>query len=304
MEKRSQKAFMKHQSVLLNEAVAQLQIKNNNWYVDATFGRGGHTSEIIRQGGHVLAFDVDQTAIEYANQQFTQEIETGKLIVVRENFEKLASVVRKLQDQQSITEVSGVLFDFGTSSEQLTSSERGFSFQGDGLLDMRMDDRLGVTAADLLAVLNPKQLAEVFWNYGGEPKSKQIAAQIVKLREKGLPVRTTQQLAEVVSRIVPRTGKLHPATKVFQALRIAVNSELDVIETGLKNALEVTQTQGRIATISFHEGEDRLAKTAFKKWDEAGLGKIITSKPLSPSQAEIDLNPRSRSAKLRVFEKK
>ncbi|HEX7017444.1 MAG TPA: 16S rRNA (cytosine(1402)-N(4))-methyltransferase RsmH [Patescibacteria group bacterium] len=287
----------KHQPVMLQEAVDALNVEANAWYVDATFGRGGHTQEILSRGGKVIAFDVDQQAIEYGQSKFADQITEGKLKLVRENFDRLESTLDR--DQK----ISGILFDFGTSVDQLTDDERGFSFDSDAPLDMRMDNRLGVTAADLLNVLPEKQLADLFIEFGGEHQARSIAKAIVQNREKGQPLTTTRGLADLIIRTKGRREALHPATKVFQALRIAVNSELDAIEAALPQAWNILQPGGRIVTIAFHEGEDRPVKHILKKWVAEGKGTIITDKPLTPSPAEVATNPRARSAKLRIFEK-
>lgn len=288
-----------HQPVLLKEAINALDIKKGEWYIDGTFGRGGHTQEIVKRGGNVIAFDVDHEAVEFGQHIFEDFIKEKKLIIVRENFNKLTEVQKWFETGS----ISGVIFDFGTSVDQLKNQERGFSFETDAELDMRMDTRLGVKAKDLLAILPENQLAQLFWQEGGESHAKRIAKEIASVR-KSTPIVTTAQLVAVVNRVKrSRTGKLHPATKVFQALRIATNMELDNIRQGLPQALDVLQAGGRIVTISFHEGEDRIVKQSFKQWEERGLGKSVTKKPIIPTEDEMRKNPRSRSAKLRVFRK-
>ncbi len=291
-----------HLSVFKLEAVEALRVQPGNWYIDATFGRGGHTRTILERGGKVIALDCDQDAIEFGQINFCQEIESGKLLLINQNFDRLATVWQTLHNQEGIPAVSGVLFDFGISSPQLTDAQRGFSFQSNGPLDMRMDKRLGVQAKDLLAILPEKQLAELFWTYGGEEQSRKIARQLVQQRQE-TPFTTTQQLAYFIARIKPKTGHLHPATKVFQALRIAVNSELDSITQALPQSLEVIQPGGHVVTISFHEGEDRIAKRTFLDWQQKGYGEILTKKAVQPTETELTKNPRSRSARLRIFEK-
>lgn len=290
-----------HQPVMLQEAVKFLSVKPNHWYVDATFGRGGHTKAILNQGAKVVAFDFDAEAIKYGKQTCGKSIQTGKLILVQANFTQVKATITNLKKKGIVDQVWGVLFDFGTSVDQLKSPTRGFSFEVDAPLDMRMDQELGVTAADLLKVLNEKQLADIFFNYGGERKARQIAKAIKKAPK---TPETTFELTQIISQVKPyKTGKLHPATKVFQALRIAVNTELENIKQVLPEALELLEPEGRIVTISFHEGEDRLVKTAFKAWQTKGLGQILTKKPLTPTNVEQTKNPRARSAKLRAFRK-
>lgn len=287
----------KHTPVLLKEAIDALQVKPDDWYVDATFGRGGHTRAILNQGGNVIAFDFDQTAIEYGQQAFAQEIVAGTLLLIRENFDQIS---KHTADKQ----IQGILFDFGTSAEQLTSTSRGLSFQGeDDELDMRLDDRLGVKAKDLLALLSEKQLEEVFGVYGGDHEAKKIAKEIVDRRKRGEFITTVGQLVKLVERVKREPkGKLHPATKVFQGLRIVVNDELSNIERALPQALEILQPGGNLITIAFHEGEDRIAKHLFKEWEQQGLG-TTSKRPIEPGETELQSNPRSRSAKLRIFTK-
>ncbi len=291
----------KHKPVLLTETIEALQIQPGAWYLDATFGRGGHTAAMLAAGARVIAFDWDQESIEYAHEAFRQEIETKQLVMVHSTFAGLQKEVEMLQTQANIPAPQGILFDFGTSADQLTSGARGFSFLEDGDLDMRMDTRLGVTAKDLLAVLPEKQLAALFIEFGGEHEAKAVARAI---KSSPTPITTTMQLASVVERAKrERRGHLHPATKVFQALRIAVNSELDEIAVALPQALDVVAPNGIIATIAFHEGEDRLAKNAMKTWEQNNKGQILTDKPIVATEAEVAENSNSRSAKLRVFKK-
>lgn len=286
-----------HQPVMLSEAIAELNVEPGNWYIDGTFGRGGHTAAILAKGGKVLAFDVDHQAIEFGQTKFAAEIANHLLILVRENFDQLEKVVKRLQKDDTIGPISGILFDFGTSVDQLLDQNRGFSFDSDAELDMRMDDRLGVKAKDLLAILPEKQLAMLFENEGGEQFARPIAKLIATVRTKQ-PITTTKQLADLIERVKRRTGKLHPATKVFQALRIAVNTELSVIETALPQAMNVLD-HGSLVTIAFHEGEDRLVKHYFRQLTENNT-KIQLKDLQQPSEQEQLTNPRARSAKLRV----
>lgn len=297
-----------HVTVLLQEAVRALLVKPDQWYVDATIGSGGHTQAILDQGGKVLGLDFDQTAIDRVSARFQPEIVSQRVVVKRENFDRLSAVITELRAAKQIGDsIQGILFDFGTSTEQLMSSERGLSFSDDSApLDMRLDSRLGVKAADLLKVLNVKQLAQLFRDFGGESHANQIAKAIVELREKNpAQLDTVGGLLKIVARVKPyKQGHLHPATKVFQALRIAVNDELDNISRALPQALDEITPGGRVVTIAFHEGEDRLAKQTFANWEQEGRGERITQKPIQPSEFELAQNPRSRSAKLRIFERK
>lgn len=285
-----------HKPVMLQEAIDALNVSPNNWYIDATFGRGGHTRAILNNGGNVIAFDHDQEAVSYGQIHFVQELEKGNLVLKRANFSQMKSSLEKYS-----VDIQGILFDFGTSVDQLTDQNRGFSFTGNGPLDMRMDDRLGVTAAQLLAALNEQQLSRMFKEYGGEEAARAIAKSIVSER-KNAPIETTQQLVALIARTKRKREKLHPATKVFQALRMVVNSEVDSMQEALPQALESIVSNGVIVTIAFHEGEDRVVKQQFKEWHDQKKG---TAHPLiKPSISEIEDNPRSRSAKLRVFSKK
>ena len=286
---------------MLEDAVAALQIESDQWYVDGTFGRGGHTQRILELGGKVIAFDFDQEAINFGKEKFATPIKNNQLILLRENFSHLADTILSLQKTNQVTQINGILLDFGTSTQQLTSQERGFSFEGEGPLDMRMDQRLGVQAQDLLAIIPEKQLVELFRDMGGEND----AHRIVKAIKKSLrPITTTKQLADLVLKVKgKRNSKIHPATKVFQALRIAVNTELDNISEMLPQALNLLKNGGKIVTIAFHEGEDKIVKHTFKSWENRKLGYNETKKPLTPSEEEVYTNQRARSAKMRIFVK-
>lgn len=288
-----------HVSVLLQEVVDALQIQSGRKYIDATLGAGGHTRAIIQKGGIVLGIDQDQDAVEYVKENFKFEILNLKLTVAQGNFAKLAEIAK----ENGFDTVAGILFDLGVSSHQLNSSERGFSFLQEAPLDMRMDSKLTVHAKDLVNGLNKGELIQLFTKYGEEPFAKRIAEKITHERLKG-PVETTGQLASLVASVYPKgMKKVHPATKVFQALRIAVNDELVSLEKALPQALTVLESKGRIAVISFHSLEDRIVKHTFAYWEEKGLGKILTKKPIEPRREEIEKNRRSRSSKLRIFEK-
>lgn len=293
---------------MLKEAVDYIQVKPDSWYIDANLGGGGHTNEILKQGGKVLGIDLDAEAIEeVANQHKLQVVDqagtkvavSDRLILVQANFVNLKEVVEKYQ----LSNIRGVLFDLGLSSHQLESANRGFSFQQEAKLDMRMNQQSGVTAADLLNGLHETELAELFWKLGEERFARLIAKKIIEQR-KIKPIETTTQLSHIISsRVHSKPGEIHPATRVFQALRIAVNDELNSLKLALPQALEVLISQGRIIVISFHSLEDRIVKQEFKVMKQSGLGKILTDKPLIPSDEEINSNPRSRSAKLRCLEK-
>lgn len=291
-----------HISVLLDEAIELLNVEPKKWYIDATFGRGGHTAEILRLGGNVIAFDWDHEAIEYGNKHFKKEISEGRLVLIHESFTKIEEAVLQLNnDRKEKITIDGVLFDFGTSTQQLTSATRGFSFEGDGDLDMRMDTRLGVTAKDILALVPEPQLAELFKDFGGEDEAKSIAKAI---KQSPTPITSTKQLSTLIASVKRRKKPgINPATKVFQALRIVVNSELDEIRDALPSAFSTLTTGGRLVAISFHEGEDRIVKQQFKSWEQNKLAELIQKKPLQPTTTETTLNNRARSAKLRALRK-
>ena len=287
-----------HQPVLLAEAINGLHLKTGNWYIDATFGRGGHTRVMLEQGAKVVALDHDAEAIEFGQQKFASEIEQGKLILKRESFNQIGQVVKQELKNEP---VNGILFDLGTSVDQLKFSNRGFSFETDSELDMRMDDRLGVKAKDILNLVDERQLAELFHNYGGEEQAKAVAKRVAEMRKKKL-FETTNDLVKVIDQVKGgKRGHLNPATKVFQALRIAVNSEFDQLQQALSQIPDLIAKDGRIVIISFHEGEDRIIKQQFLTWEVMKKGERETKKPMTPGEAELEQNPRARSAKLRIF---
>ncbi|KKQ36196.1 MAG: Ribosomal RNA small subunit methyltransferase H [candidate division WS6 bacterium GW2011_GWA2_37_6] len=291
-----------HQGVLIPEALALLAPQADKWYVDGTFGRGGHTQAVLETGAKVIALDCDETAIAYGQSKFVPQITQGKLKLVRSNFAKLSYLL----DQQSIkpTEVGGYLFDFGTSVDQIKAEKRGFSFENSqDPLDMRMDDRLGVKASDLVKLLTARELAEVLRIYGGEDRAWRIA-KLVEHAKKTNPelLETVGGLVSIIENAKPRKNShLHVATKTFQALRIVVNDELTAI-TDLVGQLPKLAASGAVVVfISFHDGEDRIIKHQLTSWENQGLGEKLTKKPITPSETEVKSNIRSRSAKLRGF---
>src|SRR3989338_200152 len=291
-----------HRSVLLGEAIDALEVKRDEWYLDCTLGDGGHSLEIIKRDGKVVGIDTDPEALARAQKRFSEEgIKEDRFKLVLGNFRDLKNLLPASQrGEQTETKFAGVLFDLGVSSLQLETPERGFSFGKEGPLDMRMDPSLQVQAKDLLQVLSRKELYELFKNLGEEKYSWALANALVSARE----IKTTVELARMVERGVGgKRDKVHPATRVFQALRIAVNSELDSLSEALPQALEVLNKNGRIVVISFHSLEDRIVKNLFKRWKSEGMGEVITKKPVMPSKMEVDENPRSRSAKMRIFQK-
>ncbi len=281
--------------MLLAEAVEALQVRPGKWYVDATLGGGGHTRAILDCGGKVLGVDHDRRAIERATHELEKEIKRGNVIVRKANFVEMSMLTKREH-----LPISGILFDLGMSSLQL-AEKRGFSFV-DETLDMRMDEELGVTAKDLVNVLSQEELKMLFRRYGEETRAGSVAARIVDARKKR-PIRAARELAQIISENRSVRG-LHPATKVFQALRIAVNDELNNLRKALPQAIELVQPGGRVVVISFHSLEDRIVKQCFRSYSDSGKASILTKKPVLPSQSEVAENPRSRSAKLRVAERR
>lgn len=309
--------MFKHVTVLLKETVDGLEIKPNGTYVDCTLGGGGHSAYLLSQlseEGRLIAFDQDEIAIQNAKEKFSSY--NGQFITVKSNFRYL----KERLDELGITEVDGILFDLGVSSPQLDTPERGFSYHHDAPLDMRMDQNAPLTAYDVVNSWSYEQLVRIFFQYGEEKFSKQIARKIEAYRETK-PIETTGELVELIKEGIPaparRTGG-HPAKRVFQAIRIAVNDELKVFEEALEAAIDITKTGGRISVITFHSLEDRICKVTFKKHSTTpqlppGLPiipdeykpklKLITRKPILPSDVELEENNRARSSKLRIAEK-
>lgn len=292
-----------HRSVLLQETIDALNVQAGKKYIDATLGGGGHTEAILRAGGCVLGIDTDNEAITYCKKKLKSEheefITNKKVVLIRGNFRE----IDHLSKQHGFDTVAGILFDLGVSSYQLDKPERGFSFRHSGPLDMRMDDRLGVTAKDLLHALGKRELQQIFLRFGEEYKAAAIAKAIIAKRAKK-PIETTTELADIIRSVYRgSTEGIDPATKVFQALRIVVNDELYVLEEVLPKAIALLQPKGRLVVISFHSLEDRIVKESFVSFEKKGLGKILTKKPLVPSSTEQEQNRRSRSAKLRIFER-
>ncbi|MDR3629867.1 MAG: 16S rRNA (cytosine(1402)-N(4))-methyltransferase RsmH [Desulfocapsaceae bacterium] len=289
-----------HRSVLLQETMDFLSLRPGGVYVDGTMGLGGHTQAILERtapDGRVIAFEWDEQAIALSRLRLQEY--TGRLVIVRRNFAEIAAGL----DVLNVSKVDGILIDIGLSSLQLESGDRGFSFQRDEPLDMRMDTRRAVSAASIIATSTEAELADIFFYYGEEQQARPIAAQIVKARKEE-EIRTSAQLAAIVVRAVPRRfhpKKIHMATKVFQALRIAVNAELENLSTILDDAVPLLKPGARFCVISFHSLEDRIVKIKFNKNKSL---KVVTAKPVMPAAEEVGGNPRSRSARLRVAEKR
>ena len=282
-----------HIPVLLEETLAFLSVKPGGLYIDATLGGGGHAQEIIGHGGKVLGIDQDPISLKIARQR----LHPTHAKVVLGNFADLTTIAHKY----NFAQVDGILFDLGVSSFQLDTPERGFSFQTDAPLDMRMSPDLQVTAADLVNALGRKELYELFTKLAQEQLAGPIAHAIIESRRLK-PITTTLQLAGIIEQVKkPQHHKLHPATKVFQALRIAVNDELNNLKAALPQALSLLKPQGRLVVISFHEGEDRIVKNFLKQAALESQGAILTKKPVTPEFLEVAQNQRSRSAKLRAF---
>jgi len=288
-----------HSSVLLDEVIDALGVKDT-WYLDCTLGDAGHSIEIIKRGGRIIGIDVDPQALERVRKRFEQEgIGKDKYRLVQGNFRDLKNLISSQADTVDL-KIAGAIFDLGVSSLQLESSERGFSFMKEGPLDMRMDPTLGVRALDLITIGGRKELYELFRNLGEEKYSKRLADALVRAREIG-KIQTTKDLADLAERIIGRSGKIHPATKVFQALRIAVNDELEALKEGLEKTKDLIRKDSCIVVISFHSLEDRIVKVTFREWEDKRIGEVLTKKPIVPSQDEVEENPRSRSAKMRIF---
>lgn len=297
--------FAYHEPVLLREIIEALEVKKGKWYLDLTLGDGGHSLEILRLGGNVLGLDVDPEALERVRGRLG-ELERlgglGEYRLIQGNFRDIKNLLPASLGEQTETKFAGVLFDLGVSSLQLENPERGFSFLKEGPLDMRMDPNLQIRALDLIHAGGRKELYELFNRLGEEKLARALGNALVRARALK-PIKTTKELAELVENVVGRSkGGIHPATRAFQALRIAVNDELNALEEGLVLVKDLIQNHGRILVISFHSLEDRIVKFTFRKWEEEGMGKVITKKPILPNNDEVRENPRSRSGKLRVFE--
>jgi len=283
---------MEHFSVLKKEAIEALNIQKGSWYIDCNLGMGGHTSLILERGGCVIGIDADEDAIEHCRTRFSKEIENGTLKLVRTNFSKINEI-------SSTEPIAGILYDLGLNIGQLKESKRGFSIADETELDMRIDKDLGVKAWDLINALNEDQLSRLIFEYGEDPQAKSFA-RAIKIALKDGKIKTSADLADVIKKASRYpVSKIHPATRTFQALRIAVNSEFDSLRESLIRAIPLLVPGGRLVIISFHSLEDEIAK----KLAESPNLNSLTKKPIVPSDEEINLNPPSRSAKLRIYEK-
>jgi 16S rRNA (cytosine1402-N4)-methyltransferase len=304
-----------HVSVMAREVIDFLRPEPRKRYLDGTLGGGGHTEQILihsSPSGQVLGLDLDDEALAAARQRLSEF--GDRLVVQQANFAAAAAVLSEIGWQS----VDGIVLDLGLSSHQLESRERGFSFRGEAKLDMRMDRGQALDAYQIVNAFSVSELERILRKYGEEPQARRIALAIASER-KMKTITTTQELAEIVARVKRRGGRdHHPATQTFQALRIAVNQELENIDCFLEHGYELLQPKGRMVVISFHSLEDRRVKTAFRKWNrdcicapktptcQCGWSrkvKLLTTRPLSPSPSEIEANPRARSAKLRAVER-
>lgn len=309
----------KHVIVLLNEAVAGLNIRPDGTYVDATLGGGGHSSAILNQltTGRLYSFDQDQTAIRYNQQHLKKFIDDGRSILIEDNFRNLGTALAK----NGVKSVDGIVYDLGVSSPQFDDAQRGFSYKLDAPLDMRMNQQQALSAMNVVNEWPYEKLVKILYRYGEERFAKQIARKIERRRE-SKPIKTTFELVDVIKEAIPAAARRHgghPAKKTFQAIRIAVNDELGALEDSLEQALELLNVGGRISVITFQSLEDRLVKTMFHEKvslaDELPPGlpvippemqpkfKLINKKPILPSQEELANNHRAHSAKLRIIER-
>ncbi len=306
----------KHIPVLLNECIEGLNIKPDGIYVDGTLGRGGHSEKIAERldSGRLICIDRDETAIIEAGERLKRF--GDKITFVKANFRDIGEIL----DNLGVESVNGMLFDLGVSSPQLDDPSRGFSYMADAPLDMRMDTSSAITAYDIVNTYPEEELRRIFFQYGEERYSQRISKAIVREREKK-PIETTLQLVDIIRSAMPAPAlreKQHPAKRCFQALRIAVNDELDSLSDMLGTAMDRLAPGGRLCVISFHSLEDRIVKNAIKAKENGctcppefpvcicGFKKTVfsvTKKPILPTQDELDINPRSRSAKLRIVEK-
>ena len=303
-----------HYSVLLNESIEGLNIKEDGIYVDCTLGYGGHSSEILKRipSGHLYAFDQDQEAIDYSQKRLSEI--SSNFTIVHSNFENMKEKLNEI----GVEEVDGIIFDLGFSSPQVDDASRGFSFMKDAPLDMRMDKSSTKTANDVVNKYKEDDLTRIFYEYGEEKFSRNIAKNIVNLR----PINTTMELVKVIEKSVPKAYfiKHHPERQIFQAIRIEVNNELSVLKSVLPDAISMLKLKGRLAVITFHSLEDRIVKQTFKSLSEIpkvfqGLRiddipkeyrpkiELINRKVIEATEQELSENSRSKSAKLRIIER-
>ena len=308
----------KHKSVLLNECIENLRIRPDGIYVDGTLGGGGHSYEICRrlsEKGRLIGIDQDAAAIEAAGERLGEF--AGKVTIVRSNYCNMRAELAKL----GITSVDGVILDLGVSSYQLDEADRGFTYREDAPLDMRMDQRQTLTAKDVVNEYSEMELYRIIRDYGEDKFAKNIAKHIVSARNEHV-IETTGELIHIIKAAIPAKVRAvggHPAKRTFQAIRIEVNHELDVLRDSLDDMIDLLSDGGRICIITFHSLEDRIVKTIYKKNENPCVcppefpvcvcgkkpkGRVVTRKPIVPGDVELEENPRAKSAKLRVFERK
>ena len=310
--------MMVHIPVLLNEVINFLRCEPDNIYVDANLGDGGHAEHILKKSlptGILIGIDRDEDSIKFASDRLSSYRE--RVHIFHDNFKNIKDVV---SGRAGFSKVDGILFDLGVSTRQLMTAERGFSFSQDAPLDMRMDRSRGVTAKEIVNNFDEEKLRGIIHKYGEEKWAKKIARAIVRERGK-MPVDTTSRLSDIVVSAIPpahRSQRIHSATRTFQAIRIAVNGEIEILEDAIRDAIDVLNIEGRICIISYHSLEDRIVKNLFREIEHGcicphdipkcicgrkGVIKILTKKPVTPSEEEVRRNPRARSAKLRAAEK-
>lgn len=308
-----------HYTVLLKETVDGLNIKENGLYVDCTLGGAGHSEYLLsklNKLGHLYVFDQDQKALDFAKLRLKAYVDEGMVTFIKSNFRYLKEKLNEL----GVLNVDGIIYDLGVSSPQLDEAERGFSYHQDASLDMRMDQEAELTAYEVVNQYSYHELVKIFFRYGEEKFSKQVAREIERVRVEK-PIKTTSELVDIIKTAIPAPARRkggHPAKRIFQAIRIAVNDELGVIEESLEQAIALLNKGGRVSVITFHSLEDRIVKTMFKEYSTIqdlppGIPmipdefqpelKVLTRKPILPSETELGENNRSRSAKLRIAEK-
>ncbi len=305
-----------HKSILLNEVIESLNIKSDGIYVDGTLGGAGHSFEIAKRltSGKLIGIDQDEDAIKASTKRLEPFIENGNAVIVRDNYQNIKEVLNDM----SITGVDGILLDLGVSSYQFDEADRGFSYRYDAPLDMRMDRRQKLSAYTIVNEYSENDLYRILRDYGEEKFAKNIAKHIVAARAAN-PIKTTFELNEIIKESIPakmRSGKGHPSKQTFQAIRIECNRELEVLESALGDMISLLKPDGRLAIITFHSLEDRMVKNVFRKLQNPcicppnfpvctcgrkPLGETLTRKPILPSEEEMEENPRSKPAKLRVF---
>lgn len=307
-----------HKSVLLDECIRELNIKPDGIYVDGTLGGAGHSREIAKRlsdAGHLYGIDQDEEAIEYAASRLS-EFGT-RTTIIRDNYCNMTAVLSNYQ----VDAVDGILLDLGVSSHQLDDPDRGFTYMKNTLLDMRMDQRSSVSAAEVVNTYSEAELFRIIRDYGEDPFAKNIAKHIVRCRQEG-EIKTTGQLNDAIRAAIPMKIQKtlgHPSKRTFQAIRIEVNDELGVLKNTLLDMAKLLKPSGRLCIITFHSLEEKIVKSAFREWENPcicpssfpvctcgrkSLGRVVTKKPILPTKEELEENTRSHSAKLRVFEKK